>query len=103
MIKTVIATCASILICSPALAANGTIKVEPFLAYYGEGSPVISGAKMDKAIQLPNHLGDVDTAVGPALQKLCGPGASVYYKSVGQSGGGGHGYNVFSGVCITVQ
>lgn len=87
------------LLCEPAMA-DGTITVTPFIAYYGEGSPKITGAKIDSPIALPNHLGDSSTDVDAGAQKICGAGNKYYINSIGQSGGGGHGYNVFAGVCI---
>jgi len=35
--------------------------------------------------------------VEPGIQKLCGPGSKFYYNSIGQSGGGCCGFNVFAG------
>jgi hypothetical protein len=79
----------------------GTITVTPFVAYYGETSDLrIVGSKVDTPIPLPHRLGasSNDVAAGLAAQF---PGAKVYYSSIGQSGGGAHGFNVFAGVAIS--
>ena len=90
-------------IATPAIAANATITVEPFTAYYGETTDLrVVGSKVDSPIALPHHIGcpqDTGVQVDAALQQICAPG-KAYYNLVGQSGGGRCGFNVFSGVCI---
>jgi hypothetical protein len=81
--------------------ANGTITLVPFIAYYGETSDLrIIGSKVDTPIPLPNRLGASSTDVAPGLAHLF-PNAKIYYNSIGQSGGGSHGFNVFAGVAVT--
>ena len=80
--------------------ANGTITLTPFIAYYGETSDLkIVGTKVDTPIPLPNRLGGSAADVDPGLARLF-PNQKVYYNSIGQSGGGGHGFNVFAGVAV---
>jgi len=80
--------------------ADGTISLTPFIAYYVETNDLrIVGSKVDTPINLPNRLGGSSSDVGPGLSKLF-PGQKVYYHSIGQSGGGGHGFNVFAGVAV---
>lgn len=80
--------------------ADGTISLTPFIAYYGETSDLrIIGSKVDTPIHLPNRLGTSSNDVGPGLAKLF-PGQKVYYHSIGQSGGGSNGFNVFAGVAV---
>lgn len=89
------------IIATPAIAANATI--EPFTAYYGDSTDLkIVGSKVDSPVQVPHHIGcpqATGVPVDAALQKICAPG-KAYYNSIGQSGGGQCGFNVFSGVCV---
>ena len=81
--------------------ANGTITLVPFVAYYGDPAADlrIVGTKVDSPMKVPHYLGASSDDVGPGLNKLF-PNAKVYYDSIGQSGGGGHGFNVFAGVAV---
>jgi hypothetical protein len=81
--------------------ATGTITLEPFIAYYGETSDLrIIGTKVDTPMPLQNRLGGSSDDVTAGFKRLFGADAKVYYKSIGQSGGGGHGFNVFVGVVV---
>ena len=61
----------------------------------------IVGTKVDSPIKVPHYLGPSSEEVKPGLAKLF-PNATVYFDSIGQSGGGGHGFNVFT-VRLTVE
>jgi hypothetical protein len=89
-----------------AFAADGTITVTPFTAYYGEHDIEITGGALQHPIPLPHHIGCPDQTGVPvetALQNICGAGAKVYYNSIGDVGGAHCGYNVFAGVCVKPQ
>jgi hypothetical protein len=86
------------------MLTGGIGPAAPFIAYYGEsGDLKVTGTKVDSPILLPNHIGcprQTGIPVETALANICGSTATLHYSSIGQSGGGNCGFNVFAGVCI---
>lgn len=86
------------------MVTGGIGRATPFIAYYGEsGDLAVAGGKVGNPIVVPNHIGCPDQTRVPvevALENICGSSATLQYNSIGQSGGGHCGFNVFSGVCI---
>jgi hypothetical protein len=78
-----------------------TITLTPFVAYYGDPAADlrIVGTKVDSPMKVPHYLGPSSNEVWPSLGNLY-PNAKVYIESIGQSGGGGHGFNVYAGVAV---
>jgi hypothetical protein len=90
------------MVAGPAVAGNGTVSIVPFSAYYGERNLSVTGG--NSPIALPHHIGCpklTGKSVESEIQKICAPG-KAYYTSIGQASGNNCGYNVFSGVCVTV-
>ncbi|HUI21589.1 MAG TPA: hypothetical protein VLZ74_11175 [Methylocella sp.] len=86
------------------MATGGIGRATAFIAYYGESGDLrVVGSKVDSPISLPNHIGcpqQTGVPVETALSNICGSTATLYYRSIGISGGGACGFNVFAGVCI---
>ena len=87
-----------------AMFTGGVGPATTFIAYYGESGDLrVVGSKVDSPISLPNHIGcpsQTGVPVETALAHICGSTATLHYTSIGQSGGGNCGFNVFAGVCI---
>jgi hypothetical protein len=82
--------------------SNGTITVEPFVAYIGPTSDLHFAARLAAdPMPVPIYLGELEANIDAELKKKFGD-AEFYYKRIATSHGGAHGYGVYAGVCIKV-